>query len=170
MARQFTKGSDLVRAQQRKFARDKKTVRDAFQDMVDDGLDDHRELTGGSVKTKELARRGHPFGRGPVPQKRGKGSFGKGQRGIRSKTRVRRTMRTLPINRQRGKLQDSLRMQKFRNYIDIFFAPGDGSLLVLLPLGTRYMVARGFQAEVERRHKARTKAFELAAVRGLVKP
>lgn len=174
-AHQFTRGADLAKAQMRKWENDERTVLEAMAELGEAGKQDHVELVSGKIPTKALRAMGHPFGRGPKPQKRlfaDITSFRLGQRGIRSKGGGRRRLNPLPINEQDGDLKRSLRGPKLNlagKFIDVWFEPTQ-SIIVLLRTGTRFMIARGFQKEVDRRHAARTHVFERLVRQGLIRP
>lgn len=86
-------------------------------------------LTSGTVSSATLAEMGHPFGRNPAKGRR-KGS-------------MRGNLPRLPINRQTGALQKSLRIIPTPSGWRLqFTAPH--SPFILAPGGTRKMVARGF--------------------------
>ena len=109
-----------------------------------DGLEaDYFELTGGKVTRRELRRMGHPFAK-------------TGTRG-----RQRRRLDRLPINRQTGRLQKSIRQRRLgfgaetRWEIGFDRSKAGRSLYVLSRGGTKRMVPRGFEAEIAKRGKAR---------------
>lgn len=160
--RQFTKGIDLYRAQMAKFKRDNLSLRQAWEDNVEASRNDHEELVGGHVSTKQLVAMGHPFGRGPVPQRKGARNISLALRGNRAiGMTIRRRLPALPINKQTGKLARSLKMVKVgKNVFEVYFNPGDGRVWVLWPGGTGTMIDRGFYKEIERRIKARNKALD----------
>lgn len=96
-------------------------------------------LTSGTVTTKQLREMGHPYARRRT--------------GTRRRGRQRGTLPRLPIHRQSGRLQKSLRVFRRMSSRGIswqiqFTAPH--SPFVLAPGGTENMVARGFWAAMRR--------------------
>jgi hypothetical protein len=136
------------------------SLRDIHDKIANEVVDDHMDLTSGTVTTKTLRQAGHPFGRGPSGAQRGGNKKG------------RRSFKRLPINRQTGQLRAS----KFktgpsgpdRTYRIGFEIPY--ARFVLSPTGTRKMVARGFYEEIRSRHRARKQGLAIAARKGLIQP
>lgn len=158
MARQFQKGIDYSVNFEARLTRLALKRQAGFDLLVDATWADMIELTSGTVSTAELRRLGHPFARGASV-----GAPSRLQRGARAPVA---RMRTLPINRQSGRLQKSLGKRKvggkgpLTRSFDVGTVKGAGrSIYVLMPAGTRRMVARGFWREVHRRLKARRDGF-----------
>ena len=112
------------------------------------------KLTSGTVSSKRLAQMGHPFGRVAT--------------GNRRKGRMRGSLPRLPINRQSGALQQSLRVFHRAEGGDMvwrlqFMAPH--AKFVLAVGGTRKMVARGFYAALRKRYEREKKRFRTALLR-----
>jgi hypothetical protein len=104
------------------------------------------ELTSGGVSTKTLQAMGHPFARRTQMRRKKSGKFG--------------TIKNLPINRQRGKLQSALKTTRKirtldRQVYDLWFDGriARGSMYVISPPGTKRMRSRGFWREMEKRRK-----------------
>ena len=134
----------LYRSQKAYFDKFPKTVREMFRTIVAEGRNDAVQLTSGTVSSSTLRKMGHPFGRS---------SSGKLRGGIP----------TLPINVQSGKLRKSVNMKLlWRNVrgesYGLYFSVGYAKY-ILSKGGTKFMVARGFQGEMEKRWKARKKAM-----------
>lgn len=121
------------------------------REMVDAGGKDHTDLTSGVTSTATLRKLGHPFGRTAAGRARGVSAA------VRARTRYRGAVPLLPINRQTGGLQQSLRVEgptgAKHSYSVAFTA--DYAAFVLSPTGTKKMVARGFYAELRKRNAAR---------------
>lgn len=99
----------LAHAHERKFGLIKKAFRVRKKEQATKTADFMRKMVSGTITTKELARRGHPFGRG-----RGRFTVTASHGGVRQKFRVRhRKPRIptphLPYNEQSGRLKRSLR-------------------------------------------------------------
>ena len=127
------------------------------RELVNGGIEDHNDLTKGTLSTKQLRKDGHPFAR---QNGGGRGVVGKGAR-----KGIKKSRPVLPINKQTGKLRNSFykvstktlfggRSDKmgFRAYYARF---------VLRPGGTRKMIDRGFYSisgkpgVIRRRHRTR---------------
>lgn len=151
----YTNAKALAAGQSRKFGLVVTAWRVEHRKLAYKIADEHLNLTGGSTSSKELARRGYPFGR-----RRGRITItlhshgGRRERFRASKVRSVIPTPLLPINRQSGRLQRSLRiipeggigLQSFRIQFTAPHAP-----YVLAPGGTKRMVARGFRTEMRRR-------------------
>lgn len=142
MAR-FTNPRDLAAHQRARAARVKRSLTIEFGSLIEQARADAVTLTSGSVSTEALAQMGHPFGRSAART---------GRPG-----RMRGSLPRLPINLQTGELQRSLRLfRRFDSrgltYSLQFTSP---HAVVLSPGGTSRMVARGFWAEMHKRHKGR---------------
>jgi hypothetical protein len=171
----YTSPAALMVAQKQRFAGVKLTQTSMHRLAVQGGQEDHRDYTGGSVKTRELRAMGHPFGRsgGQGTNTGGRGIVrnvgrfkGAGAQtvtsGYRSKSGQylfkiksqsavsgRGKISPLPINRQTGLMQSSLVTTgpsgANQTYRVGFVAPY--AKYVLSPYGTRKMVARGFYSK-----------------------
>jgi hypothetical protein len=142
MARQFTKGIDLAAHQMKRLARMQATIKQSVQDMQKQGVQDAVELTGGMIKSRQLAAMGHPFARG-------RGNAG----------RMRGKLRPLPINVQSGKLRRSMRSRGYKKLgFEVLSSQVPYARFILAEGGTRKMVARGLKKEAQRRLKARQAA------------
>lgn len=140
----FTSAKALATHQRTRAAKVKRSLESEHGSLVEQAKQDAIKLTSGSVSTKQLRRMGHPFSR-----------------------RRPQAFPRLPINRQSGQLQKSLRV--FRRfdargltYQLQFTSP---HAVVLRPGGTAIMVARGFWAELRKRHTQRAKRRMIAALR-----
>lgn len=124
--------------------------------------DDAAPNLSGKVSSAELARMGHPYGRGPSS------SANYGSAGNLLK-RGRAPM--LPINRQTGRLRASLQLRRSgRGRFDLGIGRGvPYARYILHPAGTNLMVGRGLMGWrkvnaaypaglIERRHRLRLKA------------
>jgi hypothetical protein len=125
----------------------------AGQSMVNDMKQEALRLTSGTVSSETLAAMGHPYARRRTTTRR-RG----GQRG---------SLPRLPIHRQSGELQKSLRVFKRMNARGItwqlqFTSP---HAVVLNPGGTSKMVARGFWAAMKQHYNQKAKRRMLQAYR-----
>jgi hypothetical protein len=149
--RVHTSSSSLLRAQVERFRKFEGTVTELHEEMVAAGVADHKELTSGSIPTETFIALGHPLGRTGAGRMRGISDL------ARQALKFRGSVPLLPINRQTGDLQESLKVEgpigSDKRYIVGFTAPY--APFVLSPTGTRLMVPRGFFQELERRNKAR---------------
>lgn len=147
-------------AQAKRFANFVGDIHEAHKALVEAAHDDAQELTSGTVTAKQLRREGHPFGR----------SFSGTQRGGNARGRRRRPR--LPINRQTGHLQRSRYLSGptggNKRYRLGHNAPH--ARFVLRPGGTRFMVDRGYFAEIRSRHRARKQGLLMAARRRQKRP
>lgn len=140
----FTSAKALSAYQRARAAKVKRSLEIEHGSLVEQAKQDALKLTSGSVSTKQLRRMGHPFSR-----------------------RRPQAFPRLPINKQTGELQRSLRV--FRRfdargltYQLQFTSP---HAIVTRPYGTAVMVARGFWAELRKRHTQRAKRRMIAAFR-----
>ncbi len=127
-----------------------------------EGYDDAFEGTSGRTSSAELARMGHPYGRGA----------GASSNYDRAGNLLKRgSAPRLPINRQSGRLRRSLRRRMSgRSQYDVGIGSGVGyARFILHPAGTRRMVGRGLMGWrkqnpgypaglLERRHRLRKSA------------
>jgi len=152
----YTSGKALADAQKRKFGLITKAWRVQHKKTAYSLSREFLALTSGTVSSKELARRGHPFGRrrGRITLTAVNTMNGRKVKYRAHKTKSITPTPLLPINRQSGRLQRSLRiipeggvgLQSFRIQ---FTAPH--AKFVLAKGGTKRMVARGFQTEMRKR-------------------
>src|ERR1044072_4256940 len=146
-----TSAASLLRSQTDRFRKFNGTAIELHREMVDAGVKDHKELTSGGISRSTLRKLGHPFGRSSAGRARGVSQK------IKDRTKFRGSVPLLPINRQTGGLQRSLRVTgpagSGHAYSVAFTA--DYAAFVLSPTGTRPMVARGFYAEIRKRNAAR---------------
>lgn len=130
----------LAASQARRFRLTSQSWRIEHKRMAEKLYGDMQWLTSGRVSTATLRRLGHPFSR-----RRARGFKG-GVKGRVASIGVPK----LPINRQTGQLQRSLRMTSvpggIQSYRLEFLAPH--AKYVLAQRGTRKMVARGFWTAV----------------------
>lgn len=110
---------------------------------------DFQDMTSGRVSTRTLRKLGHPFSRSKA--KRFKG-------GVKARVASLGVPR-MPINRQTGRLQRSLKMTRvpggIQSYRLEFLAPH--AKYVLAQQGTRKMVARGFWTEARKKWQSRNR-------------
>lgn len=97
------------------------------------------DLTSGTISTRELRRRGHPFAR-------------------RGSTSIRTATPLLPINFQTGRLQRSLRTFRRPFGWQLQFTAPEAKF-VLAPGGTKLMVPRKFWTEMRRRYDVAKRNF-----------
>lgn len=120
--------------------------------VVKPGVQDHYELTSGKITTKTLRRLGHPFGRGQAPQKRGQGNANLAPRHTPkarlTKVGMRGKVPSLPINAQSGRLRRSFRVNDSANVVGLSNS-APYARYILSPVGTKYMIGRGFGGKVE---------------------
>ncbi len=141
----FGSASALATHQRRRAAKVRKSLTGAMQSLVNDQKKEALRLTSGAVSSETLAKMGHPYGR-----RRG----GAGRRG-----KQRGSLARLPINRQSGGLQKSLRVFRRKSAQGVtwrlqFTSP---SAAVLTPGGTAKMVARGFWRALKAYYNSRAK-------------
>jgi len=135
----------LAISQARRFDQVRRSFTVMHADMVQDMAKEAETLTSGTTSTAQLREMGHPFSR----------------RRARSRGGIRKALASagiakLPINRQTGRLQRSLRvMRDGEGWRIQFVAPH--AKFVLAPGGTRKMVARGFWPEMRKRFKPRNR-------------
>ncbi len=115
------------------------------------GVQDHYDLTSGSISAKTLAKLGHPFGRGQSPQKRGAGNMNLARRATSKKKLAKAGMRgrvpLLPINVQSGRLRRSFRVVGTGTSVSVNNS-APYARYILNPQGTKYMVGRGFGGQI----------------------
>jgi len=150
----FTNPRQLASHQRRRAQNVRRSLTIEAASLVRGQKEEALKLTSGTVSTKRLSQMGHPFGRMTTGNKR--------------KGRMRGTLARLPINRQTGRLQQSLRV--FHRYEGgnvvwrlQFMAPH--GKFVLARGGTRKMVARGFWTALRKRYEREKKRFKTALLR-----
>jgi hypothetical protein len=166
--RQFAKGVDIASATATFFADQNLAAEKAHEWMAEQTEADWKELVSGTLSPQQTKG---AFARGSTAAVSTK--FGM-RRGL-TVAQVRKrnlggVMRAgqlplLPINVQSGRLLNSIRKRKILAFARQSYDVGPdssagNSIWVLVPTGTRKMVARGIWDEIERRWKAREKAFE----------
>lgn len=139
-----------------------RTRRQTYRKLGEAYFADLRELTSGPISSAELAKMGHPYAkmggvaRGPSKDYL-KSTGAKKAYGVAP---------LLPINRQSGALQRSIRLvhrgDRYGVEDSVFFDPSvaGNSLWAISPTGTSKVVARGLQVETDRRNRARLRAFD----------
>lgn len=144
--------ASLARAIEKRIREAQLNIIEAHRLIVVETYGDSQELASGNIKTKQLRRENHPFGRGLTTP-----------RGKRRKAR-----KSLPINVQSGRMRSALKLQTIKlgprvwTYsINFRGAPGYANF-VLSPDGTRKMRGRGYWREVEKRYKSRKLGVKLA--------
>lgn len=156
--RRFTKGIDLIRAQQARFATMKMTREQGLRDIAEAGKKDAIDLASGGFTKKQTAG---AFARGQTPPE----STPQGPRRRLS----RRTLKgrgitgsipLLPINVQSGRLRRSIALRvKSRSRYDLVAGDVAYAKYILAIGGTAKMYSRGFKQEVQRRQRSRMAAF-----------
>lgn len=121
-------------------------------------------LTSGTISAAQMAEAGHPFAR------RSRDRTGRLKRGrtaeIRAVRRAIGRLPRLPINRQSGELQKSLKVTVrsgggvWRLYLDT----NSPHAIVLSPQGTKTMVPRGFVEELQRRMNSQAMVSRLRGI------
>lgn len=165
--RRFTKGIDLYNATIVFFGKEKGDLRQGHKALAQWTYDDWKELTAGTLTKQQTAG---AFARGLAPSL----STPTGLRRTLSVQQIRKRnlagqlirgqVPLLPINMQSHRLNDSIHVADLsRAGSQVFDVGPDASAgkskWVLVPTGTGRMVARGIWAEIERRWKARNKAW-----------
>ena len=131
MKRRHTSAASLLLAQTKRFAAMDLSAKTAHKMLAYEGFKDLKAQTSGTTKTKELRAMGHPFGRGVNSQA---GGARKGQR---------RKMRTAPINRQSGKLNQQIYLKKQSRNSLILGSNAPYAKYLFSHNGTKKMVRRG---------------------------
>lgn len=153
----FASARSLAASQSKRFGLVSRAIRVEHKKLVHTVADRMVDMASGRISTKELARRGHPFGR-----KKGritmtvKSAATANQRFRAHKTRPVVPTPLMPINRQSGELIRSLRIipehgGAQQSYRVQFTSP---HAVVLSPGGTKNMVARGYWPAVKRVQKS----------------
>jgi hypothetical protein len=198
----YTTPTALMVAQRRRFAGVRLTMQEMHKVAYEGGREDHLDYSDGSVSTKQLRAMGHPFGRlggagtssggRGIVKNRGKfkgaggylatsGHKPKGlssdfyyfKRGVKSVVSGGGKIRSLPINRQTGRMRTSLQLAGPSGPNQVvrigFNAPY--AKYVLSPTGTSKMIARGFYSNgtsvanlgvIAKAHRARNRGLILA--------
>lgn len=151
----------LLTAQRIRYEKFQGTIRQAHHALVADSAQDHVELTSGTISKGRLKALGHPFGRGDSAEE--STSFGL----ARGTGRGQQKVPLLPINRQSGRLQRSLKWFGPRGrdleYRVWFDAPH--ARYITHPSGTKKMIGRGLRGpkgQLRRLHKARLRGVLIA--------
>ena len=141
----FQSASALAAHQRQRARNVKRSLQIAAASMVEEQKQEAIRLTSGDVSSAQLRREGHPFGR----------SF----TGNRRRGRQRGTRARLPINKQSGELQKSLRVFRRISGEGVTFQLQFTSphAVVLSPGGTSKMVARGFWTALRKHYHQRAK-------------
>lgn len=174
--RQFTKGIDLVEAQIEFFRQAGLSAENAHEQLATAALQDWIELCSGALTPNQT--RG-AFARGSTAtvstafgRRRGLSARKIANRGLKDSL-VRGSVPLLPINVQSRRLLNSIKLRPGpsgagRQVFDVGPDPeaAGASMWVLVPTGTRKMIARGIWAEIQRRFRARNKAFEEVYLKG----
>lgn len=149
----FTNAHDLARHQRLRARRVQRSLQVTQAEVVAEIKQKARQLVSGTVSSRELARLGHPFAR------RSRTAGGRG--------RARGSLARLPINVQSGQLRESLRVFRRARAGGTAFQLQFTSphAIVLLPGGTRQMVARGFWTALNAFARPRLLARHKAAKR-----
>lgn len=167
----FSSPLALYDAQSSRFRRLGMDMRRGHEDIARAGLGDMIELTGGRVSQKTLRRLGHPYARGQsrsgsISAANAVGRYTRRRGSSRAKNaRAGLTggAPLLPVNRQSGRLQGSMRLRRVSGGVQSFRVgptrAAGKSLYGIIPGGTGRVVARGFWIEVKKRWRARNKAF-----------
>ena len=141
------------------------------EDIAREGEKDFRDLTKGTISTKQLRAMGHPFGRGLTSSASTPAGLMRGNKKAKLNA-GRRLVNPLPINRQTGRLQLGIFRRRVQGGIQSFIvgsnAPYEG--FILSPSGTKRMVGRGMFQKVKMNWRARNKAFVDVFVRNQRKP
>jgi hypothetical protein len=139
--RQWSDPAALAASQRRRFRLTWQSWQIEHRRMAELLYGDMQKRTSGRVSTATLRRLGHPFSRAKARGFKG---------GVSGRVKAMGVPK-LPINRQTGRLQQSLRMTKvsggIQSYRLEFMAPH--ARYVLAQRGTRKMVARGFWTAVK---------------------
>ncbi len=169
MARQFTKGIDLYKAQGDFFQRAQLSAEKAHAQLAEQAYEDWKALVSGQL---QKAQTKGAFARGSNVTVSTK--FGR-RRQLTAAQLAKRNLSgsvpLLPINIQSGRLERSITRRQTGTMPRQIFDVGPNSsagksMWVLVPGGTRKMIARGIWVEIERRWKARNKAFQDMYVKG----
>ena len=157
----FTNPLDLYDHQKAAFASTIRTAKQAYRQIGEGTFKDYRELTSGGLSSATLRSMGHPYARsGNIA--RGQSKDYLSRKGL---TTPKGVAPLLPINRQSGRLQRSIRIvhrsSRYAAEDSVFFDPqiAGNSLWAISPAGTRYVVARGLQVEASKRARIRVRAF-----------
>lgn len=144
---QWNDPAALAASQSRRFRLTYASWQIQHKRMAEQLFGDFQTMTSGRVSTATLRKLGHPFSRA-------KGRRFKG--GVKARV-ASLGVPKLPINRQTGRLQRSLRMTKvaggIQSYRLEFMTPH--AKYVLAQGGTKKMVARGFWTEARKRWRSR---------------
>jgi ribosomal protein L32E len=186
----YQNATSLVKAQQHRFRLMALNQLTAHKELVERGREDHFIFTRGGISSKTLAAMGHPFARDGNAARgidKNPGRYAnsgnayiqsyssKGLNKNRKVFQVDRKGRVnpLPINRQSGNLQNSYFRTNYtgKDYVVKMGFRSPHAKYVLSPVGTRYMIYRGFYSRfanssnvadrgiIAKRHAARSQAL-----------
>jgi hypothetical protein len=161
MARRYTKGVDLVRAQKARFQKLKLTRETGLRDIAEAGKADAIELASGALTRSQTrgayARGDSPANSTPTGRRRQLTARQLATRGLIGGAPM------LPINVQSGKLRAGIRLvlrsPAPRLSYSLLIQNVDYARYILSEMGTKKMVSRGYKAEIQRRQKARQAAY-----------
>lgn len=145
----YRKSASLASAQARRFSRIERSIQIEHRRLAEEMLGVAIQQTSGQISSAELRRRGHPFGRGMGRRNLKRGLRG-GVRGVAPK---------LPINAQTGALRRSWRLFRRTAAHGLVYQlqPTHPHAIVLLPGGTKRMVARGFWTTMRQEFRKRNR-------------
>jgi hypothetical protein len=182
MARQHRSAFALYEKQVKAFEQAQGGAVQAWEMLPEGAEDDARQNLSGGITSATLRTLGHPFARlGGAAERYDPRNPARAQsrRGVGKDTAAQRSFRKtvgsmplLPINRQSGRLLDSLERQDTKapgalasQRVGFDRARAGNSLYVLSPEGTTRMVARGFWSAIKKNWRARNRAFRDVFVR-----
>lgn len=142
----YTKPIDLMRAQEARFRKTMMTAEQMFILNVRSAEGDLEEVTSGTLTKKDLARLGHPFGRGSSAAKStAKGAMRGASKARRTRVGITGVVPLLPINKQSGKLRRGSFMRRTSSAPLTFVVGSDApyAKYIFSPVGTKKMVGRG---------------------------
>lgn len=152
----FHSASALAASQSKRFQAVERSIRVLHRSMAESMVEDARDLTSGTISSAQLAKMGHPFGRGRRGQFQRSNLRGRNRLVVHKPSQSGIAVPKLPINVQRAQngLRSSVRIipenhsvvQSFR----VQFTAPEASY-VLRPGGTRLMVDRGFWPAMRKR-------------------
>lgn len=160
----FVSPLDLYRHQKAAFDTTERTSKQAYRQIGEGAFRDLRELTSGEISTAELRSMGHPFARQGA-SRRGASKSYISRKSIAAKA-IKDLAPLLPINRQSGRLQRSIKLihrsNRYTAEDSVYFDPliAGFSIYSIKPDGTNKVVPRGLQAEARTRSMARLKAYQ----------
>lgn len=165
----FTNPLALLAHQKKLFAKVNEKAKAMHVSAVRDNAKQATKLVSGSTSTQELRNAGHPFARRKLSKRGYARTKEPGNRTSRMSEKLRmgaaQAFPLLPINRQSGRLRNSLRMIGQASGIPHGQTLGLGftaphSKYVLGSKGTRKMVSRGYTQAMAKISKKRNKQLE----------